>query len=140
MYRLIAALLMGAGSVIGSFFYGMHIERTKAKVAGLEAFAGRVDRALDIADEFIKIGTEFANKKAEVQIVTKEVVRKQVEYVKANNVPDVTVPAFILGLRTCQINRIRQAAGYPVLSGSDAALCSPGGPVDRPSPTPDIQR
>lgn len=140
MYRLIAAVLLGVGAMVGSFFYGVRYERNQAKVAGLEVFAGKLDKALDLANDFVKLGTEFVNKKAEVRVVTNTVVRKQVEYVKANAVPDVTVPAFILGLRACQIDRVRQAAGYPVSGRSDGSLCASGTTEQRPGDGADLER
>ena len=136
LYAIGAAILLGMSLIVSSYFYGMHVQKkkdeavqTKSQLVDLQK---EVSRALSIADEFSKIAKDFVAKMENVREVTKTITKTQVQYVDRyiKEHPEVAactaVPAPVVQLRNCQIQRIRKAAGYAVSGSSDGAVCPSG--------------
>lgn len=135
-YAILAAFLLGITLVGTSFYYGTRYQKNKDDAAQnqarVEALQKKIDQALEIADKFATIAKEFTAKISQAKEVTKTITKTQVQYVDRyiQDHPEVasciTVPVPVLGLRNCQIDRIRKAAGYSVPERSDGDVCPSG--------------
>lgn len=135
-YAILAAFLLGIALVAGSFFTGVRYQKNKddaeKSASQLVDLNQKINQALSVATDFAAIARDFVQKINATKEVTKTITKTQVQYVDRyiqdhpEAVPYLTIPAPVLGLRNCQIDRIRQAAGYAVPARSDGTVCPSG--------------
>ena len=125
-WGLLALVAVVASSYGAGYFAGKK-DKT-AEVARLEAidFAGRVDKAFELADSFLAIGREV------IASVTKQVAfGHRTQTLGARHVaenPKVVdsgeLDDYLLSLRRCSIDEVWRAYGHKLPSDRDGATCA----------------
>jgi len=135
VYGIIGAAAIGAGSLVGSFVYGRHVEAQHQELAGIKevarVFKERVDQALTIADKFAVIAADLAKNQAATQAAARSRRAAAEKVINENPLSSAcVVRPELVRLRCDAIASLYRAAGKPMPGGCAVAAAAAGAIAD----------
>ena len=132
-YFALALLIVGAGSAGAGYYQGVKHQKVVYERSVMSEFFKRVDTAMEIADDFIKIGQELAIKVREIRSQTNDTVTRGTTYVASKPAAEIITPAldldpYLIELRKCQIDEIWRDLGADLPRDRVRATCPPALP------------
>lgn len=135
LYVILGSFLLGAGGIVGAYFYGEHVQAQRDEAAqvqaGADAFSKQVTQALAVNDSFSDIGKNLAASTATTQaeVQTRTIYIDRVIHEKPLPAVCVLDPDLVR-LRAASREALYRAAGVPVPGAGDgpAAAASASSP------------
>lgn len=116
MLKTAGLALLACAALTGSLAYAVHLGEKNCEARHAQATVtsqkNAIHVALEVADDFAKLGTVLASKIENVRVETHETVKTQVQYVHDHPLPAVCkLGDPLIELRNSQIRSLYRSAG-----------------------------